>query len=451
MGSVTMLALDEAVPLAHALVNRVARDQGVRLLFIKGPVAVAQGLRAERSSVDVDALVDPARRSVLAEALPTMGWVDEHPYTSPTVLPMHSLTFRHTRWPCELDLHDRFPGFLADPQEVFERLWETHSSVAVAAQEVPCPDRAGQALVLALHALRDPHDPGKAGDLRDLASLISEQFDSEDLLGLAELARDLGAADTAAPFMAAVGAPLLPTRSTAPDDLRAWRLRTQPDASIAGWVDQLRALPKGQWPRYLWYAAFLTEEELRIDNPGLGAGRRALLQERSRRLRRGLRALPSAVRGLREVDDHPTRPSTGHKVLIVQEILTTYRVPFFELLTQKLADVGVELALVNGFAPGGRASRGDAASLPWAVTSKNRHLPIPGTTQRCRLAADPAPSAEQRRPGGRRTCEPTAGQLPAPGQVMGAWGVPRSRSGAMAETSSPNAASARGPNGSRSA
>jgi hypothetical protein len=65
-------------------------------------------------------------------------------------------------------------------------------------------------------------------------------------------------------------------------------------------------------------------------------------------------------------------------VLIVQEILTTYRVPFYELLTQKLADEGVELALVHGFAPGSRASRGDAASLPWAMTSKNRHLPIPG-------------------------------------------------------------------------
>ena len=75
----TELALAEAVPLAHALVDRVAVDVDVRVLFIKGPAAALQGLRTRRASVDVDVLVDPSRRQVLAERLTDLGWVDETP------------------------------------------------------------------------------------------------------------------------------------------------------------------------------------------------------------------------------------------------------------------------------------------------------------------------------------------------------------------------------------
>ena len=229
----TELALSEAVPLAHALLDRLALESGVRVLFIKGPTAVAQGLRAPRESLDVDALVDPARRDHLAERLAELGWVDEHPYTSPTVLPMHSTTHRHDRWPNELDLHDRFPGFFADAQDVFERLWERRKTVNVAAHDIACPDPAGQALVLALHTLRDPHDPSKAHELASLVERVSATATADSLRDLAELARDLGAADTAAPFLDRVGAPAVGRGSTDPADLRAWELRTQPDATTA--------------------------------------------------------------------------------------------------------------------------------------------------------------------------------------------------------------------------
>jgi hypothetical protein len=299
---VTELALSEAVPLAHALVSRIASDLEVRILFIKGPTAQLQGLRLPRSSVDVDALVDPERRHLLADRLTGLGWVDEHPYTSPTLLPMHSLTHRHPSWPCELDLHDRFPGFFAEPQVVFERLWEGRATVEVAAQAIPCPDRTGQALVLALHALRDPHDPGKAAELTSLVDRVGEVADPAFLRDLAELAHDLGAADTAAPFLDRVGAPAVGRGSTRAADLRAWQLRTEPDASVVGWVDELRRLPWRRRPQFLWYAAFLTEDELRLDDPGLPEGRRAVAGARIARLRRGLGALPRALRRLRRHD-----------------------------------------------------------------------------------------------------------------------------------------------------
>jgi len=297
---VTELALSEAVPLAHALVDRVAQECDVRVLFIKGPAAVAQGLRAPRGSLDVDALVDPARRHLLVARLTDLGWVDEHPYTSPTVLPMHSMTHRHQRWPCELDLHDRFPGFFADPQHVFERLCERRTTVTVAAREVPCPDPAGQTLVLALHALRDPGDRSKAQELTALADRVRAGATNASLRDLAELALDLGAADTAAPFLDLVGAPPLGRGSTRGTDLQAWQLRTRPTTTTAvSWLHELRRLPWHRRPGYLWYAATLTDVELRLAEPNLAPGRVPLLKARLRRLRRGVRALPGAWRSVR--------------------------------------------------------------------------------------------------------------------------------------------------------
>jgi glycosyltransferase involved in cell wall biosynthesis len=383
---VTVLVLSEAVPLAHALVDQVAREREVRLLFIKGPTAVAQGLREPRVSLDVDALVDPARRHVLAERLGDLGWVDEHPYTSPTVLPMHSLTHRHRGWPCELDLHDRFPGFFADPQTVFERLWERRQTVRVASRDLLCPDPAGQVLVLALHALRDPHDGAKAYELSTLAEHVRAEATEASLRDLAELARDIGAADTAAPFLDRVGAPAVGRDTTDPVDLHAWHLRTQPATTTAvPWINELRGLPWYRWPGYLWYAATLSEVEIRLAEPNLPPGRGPVWQARMRRLRRGLRALPKAVTAVHRLgrDAPPSEPTAATaprgRVLIVQEILPEYRVPFFERLHTRLADAGVELTLVHGFASGGRASRRDAGELPGAVTTRNRHLGlVPG-------------------------------------------------------------------------
>lgn len=305
----TELALAEAVPLAHALVDRVAVDVDVRVLFIKGPAAMRQGLRGPRASVDVDALVDPARRDRLAEHLTELGWVDENPYTSPTVLPMHSLTHRHPSWPCELDLHDRFPGFFDDPQDVFERLWERRQTVLVAGREIPCPDPAGHALVLALHSLRDPHDGAKAHELAMLEGRVTEIADDDWLLDLARFAADLGAADTAAPFLDRVGAPAVGRGTTEPADLRAWDLRTRPaDVTAVSWVHELRRLPWSRRPGFLWYAACLTEPELRLSEPDLPPGRSAVLRARVRRLRRGLSALPAAVRSVRRPGGSPTEP-----------------------------------------------------------------------------------------------------------------------------------------------
>jgi hypothetical protein len=319
---VTDLALNEAVLLAHAAVARAAGDHDVRVLFIKGPVAARQGLRGAHVSLDVDALVDPARASILSAVLTDLGWVDEHAYTTPTAA-TYSHTHRHSSWPCELDLHDRFPGFFAAPQDAFERLWAHREYVEVAAIGVPCPDPRAHALVLALNALRDPHAATKVGQLSDLVRRVSGSFDEDALLGLAELALDLGAADTAAPFLSAVGAPGVGIGSTAAEDLRAWRLRTQPAWRVATWIDGLRHRPMRSWPRYLWYAVALSDHELRLADPGLPDGRRALMTARWRRLKRGAAALPSAVLTVRQAGRSNSRNPIGQTRLATTR--TTWR------------------------------------------------------------------------------------------------------------------------------
>ena len=71
------------------------------------------------------------------------------------LLPLHSTTLRNPRWGCELDVHNRFPGFLADPSDVFEALWERRTTVTIAHQDIPCPDPSSHAVIAALHWLRD--------------------------------------------------------------------------------------------------------------------------------------------------------------------------------------------------------------------------------------------------------------------------------------------------------
>lgn len=382
----TELALAEAVPLAYALVNRVAEDVGVRVLFIKGPVAREQGLREKQGSVDVDVMVDPTQRAELVRALAGLGWVDDNPHTSPRVLALHSWTYRHPRWPCELDVHDRFPGFFADPQTVFEALWARRTPATVAAQGLPAPDAAGHTLILALHALRDPHRAQHRAALDDLVATAAGRFDQAGLADLSSLAYTLGAADTAAPFLSRLGAPAVGVGTTSAQDLRAWRLRTiEGDTTAVSWVEELRRLPLRSRPRFLWYAAVLSEHELRLADPSLPEGRSAVLRARVRRLRRGLGAVPSAVKqvatargeGTSAGDPAPAElPPATASVVVVQEILTEYRVPFFGALHDRLRAEGVELTLVHGFAKGGRARRRDQGALPWAVTTVNRHLPV---------------------------------------------------------------------------
>lgn len=295
------LELAEAVGLLHTLVARVLGESGVRALFIKGPILAMQGLRPERQSVDVDVLVDPSMFEVAQAILREHGWRIEVPSTGAHVMTFHSKTYRHDNWPCEIDVHDRFPGFFAKPQVVFEALWARRTTATIAGRDVPCPDVLGNASIAALHALRDPSYERSRRDLAYMTETLKERLDDSSLRDLADLAAETGAADTLRPFLEELGAPAVGVGSTSVEDLQAWRIRTTSSGvKTVPYLYQLGRAPMREKLPLFWHALVLTEAEIRKAQPDAAPGSWGLLKARTRRLRWALRDLPRAARIVRQ-------------------------------------------------------------------------------------------------------------------------------------------------------
>jgi hypothetical protein len=293
----TNLDLGEAVALLHPLVARMAECSDIRMLLIKGPIAVRQQLRLERPSVDVDVLVDPSRFEDMQQLLRDNGWRIEVPCTGPHIMPFHSKAYRHDNWPCEIDVHDRFPGFLADPQVVFEALWSLRTTATIAGHEVPCPDLLGHAAIVALHALRDPLFERSQQDLAYMAETLNERLDGTQKRELSELAAATGAVDTLRPFLDAVGAQRLGDGSARTDDLQAWQIRTSSSGvKSVSYLYQLHRTPLRRLFPFLWHALVLTEGEIRDAQPDATPGTWGLFKARLWRLRWGLSHVPRAAR-----------------------------------------------------------------------------------------------------------------------------------------------------------
>ena len=63
-------------------------------------------------------------------------------------------------------------------------------------------------------------------------------------------------------------------------------------------------------------------------------------------------------------------------VVIVQRYLTHYRIPFFELLKERLGEEGIRLRLLVGNPTGAELLKGDTSSIPWAEPIKNLYWSI---------------------------------------------------------------------------
>ncbi|MEW2461739.1 nucleotidyltransferase family protein [Microbacterium sp. K41] len=194
-----------AVALAHALVADVAERGGIRALVIKGPVAVAQGLRAPRLSADADVLVAPEDFARFCEDLVARGWHPALYREPPRIMTIHSKTFTHDDWPCAIDVHHYFPGLFGSPQEVFDRLWQTRQIAVIAEREIVVPSTAGMAVFVALHALRAPDDPRSPGDLDVLTTALRERFGPATQREFVEIARVGRAQWTLAPVLTSLG------------------------------------------------------------------------------------------------------------------------------------------------------------------------------------------------------------------------------------------------------
>ncbi|MBO0982886.1 nucleotidyltransferase family protein [Rathayibacter sp. SD072] len=187
------LTVDEAVHLAHALAAHLAESQGVRALFIKGPTAHAQGIRERRVSSDVDVIVHPLDVDAFVTALTGHGWRVRPERFAPRAYPVHSITLFHPRWPCDIDVHDRYPGFFADPERVFDVLWEARESVEIAHRGVTVPSPMAGAIIVALHALKDPLLARSASEARGVIALLGslDEPSRDDLIRLVERTRSV--------------------------------------------------------------------------------------------------------------------------------------------------------------------------------------------------------------------------------------------------------------------
>ncbi|GAB7002826.1 hypothetical protein JCM18899A_02970 [Nocardioides sp. AN3] len=300
MTSHVALELAEGIELGYALVARVAEDVGARLLAIKGRVNEAHGLRSPRDSVDVDVLVEPARHADLVAALLELGWREPPKPPVPPPFGSHSVTIQHPSWPCEIDIHDRFPGFLADPADVFEELWAGRTAIEAAGVTVPATGLLGSALVMALHALRAPHDPRNARELAVLVHRLAAR--TVDKAGLRALAADTGCLSTARPFLRALG---IDGADAAMDDprLAQWSLRqSSAHHRNLGWLVALRRTAPWRWPVLAMTVFFSNEPHLRRYFPQTPPGRRGLWLARWWRLRAALRDLPRAWRTARRIN-----------------------------------------------------------------------------------------------------------------------------------------------------
>jgi len=293
------LAAADAVQLAHALAIDVASELGVRALVIKGPSAQAHGLRPDRASADADVLIAPDDAEAYLAALARCGW---HERAAAMFGPkaVHSVTLIHGGWPCDIDAHVEFPGFLAPATEVFEELWSRRQPLALGGVHVDTVDRSAAILIAALHALRTPaQTPRHAQEIQLLVDQVLPSIGDADREDLVALAAATGAVDTARPVLERLGVALPPVTARGDDPrLDAWRARVggrgetlaqwAPIVGRARWWDRPAMVARMIWP---------TEAQFRAIHPETPAGRDAAWRGRWARVGRGLRAVPRVVWG----------------------------------------------------------------------------------------------------------------------------------------------------------
>jgi len=297
----TRLEQQDAVLLAHALVARLAEQVGARVLFIKGPTAVALGARPPRPSSDVDVLVEPTAFDLVCGALEECGWKLRVPSGrlrfSGDFAFDHSAHYIHGEWPCDLDVHYNFPGFLADPAAVFDALWDRRTTVDVAGRPVPTPDLLGQSLVVGLHAVRDPHAETMGRDLEHLAEVL-RGLSRGSARDLRDLARDTGASGSASQVLALAGIEPHPLSEGERARLVDWRLRQRGLGAATAWLAELQAAPWKLKPSALRRALVPPPDYFVGSHLAPQLTRWQLTLLHLRRWGRGVVAAPSAVRVL---------------------------------------------------------------------------------------------------------------------------------------------------------
>ncbi|MGY5318312.1 nucleotidyltransferase family protein [Neomicrococcus lactis] len=142
------------VRIAHALVAVIARENHIDVLHVKG-YAAPDGLYHEgRLSTDADVLVRPHQANALVQCLHGNGWRTVTSFESGSIF-KHAAALWHDMWGY-VDVHRSFPGFTIEPTRAFDLLWGNIDQKLIGNQLCNVPSRLDHALIIAIHASRDP-------------------------------------------------------------------------------------------------------------------------------------------------------------------------------------------------------------------------------------------------------------------------------------------------------
>ncbi|MCK2026501.1 nucleotidyltransferase family protein [Microbacterium sufflavum] len=236
--------------LVYALVARVAEENDIPLLFIKGPTLHAQGLRSRKHSGDVDCWVRPGDDLRLARAMREWGWTPLMlPFTGTTVT--HSLTLVAGEWGCAIDVHTSFPGMRLAPGEALQFLLDGAEHRSYAGVSAQTPSLAAHAVLSALHDMRPfegapPSAHAVASATAVLATAGDAVFDVIDRLDAGYVLRE--------PLERAFGAQARRFESALPP--KDWEMRFERTSSARNFKAlkfvplrmRLRALVRLVWP-----------------------------------------------------------------------------------------------------------------------------------------------------------------------------------------------------------
>ncbi len=292
-------SLSEANELAHALLAQIGRETGIRTLSIKGLVADRYELRKPRVAADADVIVDPERFDEFCAALDDHGWHLRVEREVPSLLGPHSVTFIRDDWPNDIDAHVRFPGFFADDQTVFERLWRTRGDMEVAHARVTVPSRGASAVIAALHAVRYSKSLRHAGELEQVAHLLTDDFSVSEREEFIDVARVGHAQWVLRELFDLIGEPW--DVDVDPRSQQLWNINraTVEDGAAVSWLSSLRNAPWHRKPGVLVRALWISRRDIPRNDPGRMPTTREAWAHRLLRWRRGTAALMHYARSRR--------------------------------------------------------------------------------------------------------------------------------------------------------
>lgn len=292
-------SLGEANELAHALLAQIGRETGIRTLSIKGLVADRYALRRPRVAADADVIVDPERFGEFCSVLDDHGWHLRVEREVPSLLGPHSVTFIRDDWPNDIDAHVRFPGFFADDQTVFERLWRTHGEMEVAHVDVTVPSRGASAVIAALHAVRYSKSLRHAGELEQVARLLTDDFTPAEREEFIDVARVGRAQWVLRELFDLIGHPYEVDVDQHRQHLWNTNRATVEDGAAVSWLSSLRSAPWHRKPGVLARALWISRADIPRNDPSRMPTAREAWAHRMLRWRRGTAALIHYARSRR--------------------------------------------------------------------------------------------------------------------------------------------------------